>query len=81
MGRKTGGRAPFREEQGPRLTQRLWAEAYLLTKYHLDPYSSLATIDMGRKLGALPPFGGRELRPHLAQCGLGRDLIPGQVAS
>jgi len=33
-----------------------WAEAYLRTKWHLDPYSRVATIDMGRKLGALPPF-------------------------
>jgi len=29
-----------------------WVEAYLLTKWHLDPSSHLATIDMGRKLGA-----------------------------
>jgi len=28
-----------------------WAEAYLCTKWHLDPSSRLATIDMGRKLG------------------------------
>ena len=35
-----------------------WAEAYLRTKWHLDPSSRLATIDMGRKLGgvAVPPF-------------------------
>jgi len=34
-----------------------WAEAYLHdTKWHLDPSSRLATIDMGRKLGALPLF-------------------------
>ena len=32
----------------------------------------LATIDMGRKLGAVPLFfGGGELGPHLAQCGMG----------
>jgi len=31
-----------------------WAEAYLRTKWHLDPSSRLATIDMGRKVG-----GGR----------------------
>jgi len=29
----------------------------------------LATIDMGRKLGTVPPFWG-ELGPHQAQCGL-----------
>jgi len=32
------------------------AEAYLRTKWHLDPCSHLATIDMGQKLGASPPF-------------------------
>jgi len=37
-----------------------WAEAYLCTKWHLDPSSRLATIDMGQKLGAtVPLFGGR----------------------
>jgi len=32
----------------------------------------LATIDMGRKLGAVPPplLGGGQLGPHLTQCGL-----------
>jgi len=29
----------------------------------------LATIDMGRKLGTVPLFGGGELGPHLTQCG------------
>ena len=32
--------------------------AYLRIKWYLDPSSRLATIDMGRKLGALPHFGG-----------------------
>jgi len=36
----------------------VWAEAYLRTKWHLDPCSRSAAIDMGRKLGALPPFWG-----------------------
>jgi len=31
-----------------------WAEAYLRTKWHLDPPSRLATIDMGRKVGLCP---------------------------
>jgi len=31
-----------------------WAKAYLHTKWHLDPFSHLATTDMGQKLG-----GGR----------------------
>jgi len=34
-----------------------WAEAYLRTKWHLDSFNRLATIDMGRKLGAVPFFG------------------------
>jgi len=34
------------------------ADAYLPTKWHLDPFSRLATTEMGRKLGALPPFLG-----------------------
>jgi len=37
----------------------------------------LATTDMGRKLEAVPLFGG----PHLTQCGLGRVLHRYQVAS
>jgi len=36
------------------------------TKWDLDASSRLATIDIGQKLGALPPFGGGELGPHLA---------------
>jgi len=35
-----------------------WAEAYLPTKWHLDPSSHLSTTGMGQKLGAPPPFGG-----------------------
>jgi len=40
----------------PRVTQCGLAEAYLRTRWHLDPSSRLATTDMGRKLGvgALP---------------------------
>jgi len=36
-----------------------WAEAYLHTKWHLDAFSRLGTIEMARKLGkgALPLFG------------------------
>ena len=29
----------------------VWAEAYLCTKWHLDPSSRLATTGMDRKLG------------------------------
>jgi len=37
----------------------------------------LATIDMGRKLGAVPFFGG-QLGPHLTQCGRVRGLPPAE---
>jgi len=37
--------------------------------WYPDASSCLATIDMGWKLGAVPPFwGGGELGPHLTQC-------------
>ena len=35
---------PFREELGPRLIQCRLAEAYLRTKWHLDPSNRLATV-------------------------------------
>jgi len=43
---------------GRKLTKHnvAWAEAYLPAKWHLDPSSRLATIDMGRKLGGCAPF-------------------------
>jgi len=34
-----------------------WVEAYLPTKWHLDPSSHLATTDMGRKLVGCTPLG------------------------
>jgi len=33
-----------------------WAEVYFRTKWSVHPSSHLATIDMGGKLVALPPF-------------------------
>ena len=54
-----------------------WAEAYLCTKWHLDPSSRLTTTNMRRKWGAVPPFRGRGAGSHLA-CGLGRGLPPYQ---
>jgi len=60
MGRNLGAVSPFwGAELGPHLAQVAWAEAYLHTECHLDPCSRLATIDMGRKLGASAPFLGR----------------------
>ena len=42
----------------------------------------MATIDMVRKEGdCCVPFAGGELGPGLIQCGLGRGLLPYQVAS
>ena len=35
-----------------------WAEAYLHTKWHVDPCSHLAATDMGRKYLGLCPFRG-----------------------
>ena len=43
-------------ELGPHLTQFAWAEAaYLRTKWHPDPSSRLATINMGRGLDGRRP--------------------------
>jgi len=44
-------------ELGHHLDNVAWAEAYLHAKWHLDESSRIATIDMGRKLGAgaVPP--------------------------
>jgi len=65
-----------------------WAEAYLHDiKWHLDPSSRLATMDMSQifwgyaLFGGMPFFWGGELGPHLTQCRLGRGLPLCQVAS
>jgi len=55
-----------------------WIEAYLRTKWHLDPSSHLATTDMAEIGDAVPLFRG-ELGPYLAQCALGQGLPPYQV--
>jgi len=57
--RKLGGgcRAPFLGELGPHVTRCGLAEAYLRTRWHLDPSSRLATTNMSRKLGAVPLLG------------------------
>jgi len=51
-----------------------WVEAYLHTKWHLDASSRLATIKMAENWGLCTLFGGEELCPHLAQCGLDQGL-------
>ena len=58
-----------------------WSQVSTPREWHLDPSNRLATIDMGRKLGTMPPFWGGDLGPHLVQCGLGRGLPPYQVTS
>jgi len=79
MGRKLAY-VPFGVAGSPHNTMwPSWAEAYLRTKWHLDPSSRLAATDMGRKLGSLCPLG-MELGPHLTQCCPGRGLPPHQVA-
>jgi len=48
-----GGLCPFRRgELGPHLTQCRIDRGLPHTKWHLDPCSRLATINVGRKLGA-----------------------------
>jgi len=57
-------------ELGPHLTQRRLGRDY---KWHLNSSSSLATTDMGRKLGAVPLLG-RGPCLYLTQYGLDRNL-------
>jgi len=57
---KTGGLCPLFWGGGagsPSNTKVAWAEAYLHTKWHLNPCGRLATTDMGRKLGGCAPLG------------------------
>jgi len=68
MGRTFGGSAPFfgEGELGPHLTRRrLGRGLYFPTKWHLDPFSRLATTDMARKLGRAGSLwgGGAGLGP------------------
>jgi len=78
MGRKVGGGllCPLfgRRSRVPIYRNVVWAEAYLPTKWHLDPSSRLDTTDMGRKLGVVSLWEG-ELRLHLTQCGQGRQVL------
>ena len=68
MGRKVGAAVPLLgRELDHHLTQCAWAEAYLHSKWHLDPSNRLATTDMGQNVGAAVPLLGRELGAHLTQ--------------
>jgi len=60
---------------------------HMISNKHMNKCSAvaevgdhIATIDMGRKLGAVALFSG-ELDHHLTQCGLGRGLPLYRVAS
>jgi len=68
-----GGLCPFTEgELGPHLTQ-----CRSRTKRHLEPCSRLATIDVGRKLGAPPLSGERGL--YTKSPGLRPTSIPSGI--
>jgi len=74
VGQKLGGAVPpfwwgFGGRAGSHLTQCGLGQAYLRTKLHLDPYSRLATIDMGQKVGA-------SRFPHVTHCRLDRGVPP-----
>jgi len=56
------------------------SQAYLRTKWQLNPSSRLATIDMGRKLqDAVPLLRGGELGPHLTQGSPPNTMSPGPM--
>jgi len=69
MGRKVVGAVPLSmggaESPSGTLFVVAWAEAYLRTKWHLDPSNRLATIDIGRQVGELLcPSGGAGSRSN-----------------
>jgi len=75
------GCAPFGAgELDPHFAQRGLGQAYLRTKWRLDPSSRLATTDMGQKLEVgwgCEPFWGRETAgSHIIQCRQGQGLPP-----
>ena len=77
MDRKFGSVPPLGGgwELGLHLTQGHMGRRYLHTKWHLNPFSRLATTD-GPKIGwYLCPLLGKQLGPHLTQCGLGRVYL------
>jgi len=81
-GPKIGGSAPLWGRRWVPIYHKVaWAETYLRTKWHLSPYSRLATTDIGRKLGECAPLGVGELGPRLTQCRVGRGLTPYQMTA
>jgi len=75
------GLCPFRRgELGPHLTQCRIDRGLPHTKWHLDPCSRLATIDVGRKSGAPPLFGEEAGSPSNTKSpGLRPTSIPGAI--
>ena len=54
-----------------------WAKAYHHTKWHLNLCCHLATRDMGRKLGAVPLWGGGSGSPSNTMCpGMRPTCVP-----
>ena len=75
MAKNWVGAVPFFWEAGSPSNTIALAEAYLRTKWYRDTYSRMATIDKGRKLGAVPFWRGRGgVGSHLTQCRLGQGL-------
>ena len=61
MGRKEGAAVLLLHGKGSWVSVKhnvAWAEVYFRTKWHLDTSGHLARTDMGRKLGAVPLWGG-----------------------
>ena len=76
MGRKLEGAVPILgRELGAHLTRHRRG-LYLHCKRRLDPSSRLATIDIGRKLGAMPFYGGAGSLPDTKLSGPMRSSIP-----
>jgi len=77
MGQKEGASVPLLQANlDPCLTQWAWAEAYLPAKWHLDPPAIWPQQIWAENWG-LCPFG-RELGPHLAECGQGLPACQGK---
>jgi len=71
--------APFGGEGvlGPHLTQCGLSQGNLHSKWHLDPSSRLAIIDMGQKVGGCcAPFWAGKLGSHLTSAALRPTSIP-----
>jgi len=81
MGRKMGGAAvPMFGHSWATICHNVaWAEAYLRTKWHLDPSSRLATTDMGQKLGLCPFFGGARSSYNTMSPGPSPTCVPSGI--